>query len=124
MRPNDVAMKFACWLASRDERIIFGPDDDDVPIIALVGEFCKEYGLLPSMSGELELTANTQPVKDVCLLPQIVSETGQEHEQITEAIYCSAISGGADYKYNMPRTVTLTRQIHNGPTYTKQYVQR
>ncbi len=123
MRPDTVLFKFAGWLSSREEKVTFSSKHDCGNIAKLVDEFCKDNQLYPHDYGaELDLGVNTQPVKDASVLPLIISENGEEGEQILEAIYCEKIS--KEYKYQMPKSLILVRNIHNGEVYRKEYKQQ
>jgi hypothetical protein len=56
------------------------------------------------------------------VLPMLVSETGDPDKPLSEIIVCSGISGGADYIYEMPRTLTLKRKLANGKEYKADYI--
>lgn len=55
------------------------------------------------------------------ILPLVVSETGSLDEPISEVIICESISGGADYRGNMPARLTLTRRLSDGTEYRAEY---
>ena len=57
------------------------------------------------------------------ILPQLVSETGDPEEPLSEVTICSAMSGGADEEKGMPRTVTLMRRLADGTEISMEYVQ-
>lgn len=57
------------------------------------------------------------------VLPMIVSKTGSPDEPISEVIICDSISGGADYRNEMPNNLTLRRTTAEGKEYTATYFQ-
>jgi len=57
------------------------------------------------------------------VLPTAVSETGADHEPLTEILICDSISGGARYRNNMPKQLTLVRYLADGTEYRSRYEQ-
>lgn len=66
--------------------------------------------------GSLEFFVETS------LLPQVISENGLINEDIKEAIICENISGGSEYKHNMPKKLSLVRKTKD-EEYTMEYTQ-
>lgn len=57
------------------------------------------------------------------ILPQIVTQNGLDNEPILEIIVCDSISGGAKYKNDMPKELTLVRKLKDGKEYRMRYKQ-
>ncbi len=100
------------------------------------GGFCLcEFGIysLRAIREELdELQAArkaTDGVEDLIddtgsVLPMIMSEHGEEGEPTVETIICDCISGGANYRDNMPQELSLLRTLEDGTEYRMRYVQK
>ena len=60
--------------------------------------------------------------KIASILPLRISKTGNPNEPLIEIILCTAISGGGDYIDEMPRRLTLHRELANGKKYAASYM--
>ena len=61
-----------------------------------------------------------EDLEEQSILPLIMVNDNNEFEEI---IVCDSISGGADYKNNMPRRVVLRRHLADGTEYIQIYIQ-
>ena len=57
------------------------------------------------------------------LLPMKISPTGRKIEPLSEVIICDSMSGGANYKNNMPKELSLIRHLADGTEYRMRYTQ-
>lgn len=57
------------------------------------------------------------------LLPMEITANGLENEPVIEEIYCDSISGGAQYNKNMPKYLSLIRELATGEIYKMGYIQ-
>ncbi len=57
------------------------------------------------------------------ILPMRINESGREDEAVEEVIFCVSLSGGADYKNDMPVGLTLIRRLADGTEHRMRYSQ-
>ena len=73
---------------------------------------------------KLRQTADTLDIVNASVLPVVVTESGKDEEPVVETIICDSMSGGADYRNNMPRMLTLVRKLADGTKYRRTYIQK
>ena len=78
---------------------------------------------LPPMPEKRRIRVKQYLEKEQSILPMVISVDGKLSDEILEVIVCSAISGKANYKNDMPESLTLVRKTKDGKEYSCRYTQ-